>query len=155
MKIGGQPATLLEFLSASAWTKIVASHFGLHGFGGFTLIYRLPERDPVFINCHNRLRNLQCNFAAAGRGFGQLVLVRPKIVLSQKTDRAIPLVGVGGIMRGEDAWEMICSGASLIQVYTGFIYGGPLFVKRLNRYISNQLKQSGLTHLCEAVGMNV
>ena len=75
--------------------------------------------------------------------------------LFEKTDRAIPLVGVGGIMRGEDAWEMIGSGASLIQVYTGFIYGGPLFVKRLNRYISKKLKQSGLTHLSEAVGMNV
>jgi len=75
--------------------------------------------------------------------------------LFEKTDRAIPLVGVGGIMRGEDAWDMICSGASLIQVYTGFIYGGPLFVKRLNRYISKQLQRSNLTQLNQAVGMNV
>lgn len=75
--------------------------------------------------------------------------------LFEKTDRAIPLVGVGGIMQGQDAWEMICSGASLIQVYTGFIYGGPLFVKRLNRYISKQLQRFELTQLKQAVGMNV
>ena len=37
----------------------------------------------------------------------------------------IPIVGVGGIMHGEDAWQMIRSGASLVQLYTGFIYGRP------------------------------
>jgi len=41
MKIGGQSAALLEFLSASAWTKVVAPYLGLHGFGGFTLIFRV------------------------------------------------------------------------------------------------------------------
>ncbi|MCP4463381.1 MAG: quinone-dependent dihydroorotate dehydrogenase [Planctomycetaceae bacterium] len=75
--------------------------------------------------------------------------------LYEKTERTIPLIGVGGIMNGQDAWNMIGSGASLIQVYTGFIYGGPLFVKQLNRFISQQLADNELADLSQAVGMNV
>ena len=71
-----------------------------------------------------------------------------------RTDRAIPVIGVGGIMNGEDAWQMIRSGASLIQVYTGFIYGGPMFVRRLNRYLVSRLQESGLGSISEAVGRN-
>ena len=75
--------------------------------------------------------------------------------LYEKTERTVPLVGVGGVMNGLDAWNMIGSGASLIQVYTGFIYGGPLFVKQLNRFISQQLAENEFADLPQAVGMNV
>jgi len=69
-----------------------------------------------------------------------------------RTERAIPLVGVGGIMTGADAWQMIRSGASLLQVYTGFIYGGPMFVGRLNRYLAKQLAEGGFSSISQAVG---
>jgi dihydroorotate dehydrogenase len=46
-----------------------------------------------------------------------------------------PLIGVGGIMTVEDALDKITAGADLIQIYTGFIYEGPGFVKRINRAI--------------------
>ncbi len=72
-----------------------------------------------------------------------------------QTDRAIPLVGAGGIMSGEDAWSMICQGASLVQVYTGFVYGGPFFVKRVNRYLAQQLDRSGFSCIADAVGSQV
>ena len=75
--------------------------------------------------------------------------------LYQQTDRAIPIIGVGGIMNGEDAWSMICSGASLVQCYTGFIYGGPLFVGRLNRYLSRKLQQTGHDSIADAVGSDL
>jgi len=65
---------------------------------------------------------------------------------------SIPVIGVGGIMNGDDAWHMICSGASLIQVYTGFIYGGPGFVAGLNRFLSRRLRESGYSNISEAVG---
>lgn len=64
----------------------------------------------------------------------------------------IPVIGVGGIMKGDDAWQMICSGASLVQVYTGFIYGGPGFVAGLNRFLSMKLKENGYANISEAVG---
>ena len=55
--------------------------------------------------------------------------------LSEKSHGEIPIIGVGGIMRPEDALEKISAGATLVQVYTGFIYNGPGFVKQINRAI--------------------
>ena len=65
---------------------------------------------------------------------------------------AIPIIGVGGIMSGEDAWEMIRAGASLIQVYTGFIYGGPGFVASINRHLLKRLAESGKASIEEVIG---
>ncbi|MDD3107875.1 MAG: quinone-dependent dihydroorotate dehydrogenase [Alistipes sp.] len=53
----------------------------------------------------------------------------------QKTEGRFPIIGVGGIMTEEDALAMLKAGASLIQVYTGFIYNGPKFVKRICKRI--------------------
>jgi len=53
-----------------------------------------------------------------------------------------PIIGVGGIMTPEDAWEKIQSGATLVQVYTGFIYEGPAFIRNINRYIAEQLESA-------------
>lgn len=49
-----------------------------------------------------------------------------------------PIIGVGGIMTPEDAIEKIKAGADLIQIYTGFIYEGPGFIKQINRRLSQQ-----------------
>jgi dihydroorotate dehydrogenase len=53
--------------------------------------------------------------------------------LSEKSGKAFPIIGVGGIHTGKDALEMLKAGASLIQVYTGFIYEGPGIVKQINK----------------------
>jgi dihydroorotate dehydrogenase len=52
--------------------------------------------------------------------------------LSEKSGYSIPIIGVGGIMTPLDAMEKLKAGASLVQVYTGFIYNGPMFVKKVN-----------------------
>lgn len=59
--------------------------------------------------------------------------------ISKKTDGKLPIVGVGGIMTEEDAVNMLTAGASLIQLYTGFIYQGPSFVKRINKRLIKEL----------------
>jgi len=51
----------------------------------------------------------------------------------------VPIVGVGGIMSGKDALEKLNAGASLIQVYTGFIYNGPSFIYNINKEIIKSL----------------
>ena len=51
--------------------------------------------------------------------------------LSDKSNKAFPIIGVGGIHTGQDAIEMIKAGASLVQVYTGFIYEGPGIAKKI------------------------
>lgn len=55
--------------------------------------------------------------------------------LHEKTEGNMPIIGVGGIMTVEDALEKLAAGATLIQVYTGFIYNGPGFVKQINKAI--------------------
>ena len=53
--------------------------------------------------------------------------------LSEKSNKAFPIVAVGGIFTAKDAKEKLDAGASLVQVYTGFIYEGPGMVKRINK----------------------
>ena len=53
--------------------------------------------------------------------------------LSEKSNKAFPIIGVGGIHTAEDAIEKLEAGASLIQLYTGFIYEGPGLIKAINR----------------------
>jgi len=55
--------------------------------------------------------------------------------LSEKSNKAFPIIGVGGIQSPEDAIEKLDAGASLVQIYTGFIYEGPGLVKRINKAI--------------------
>lgn len=55
--------------------------------------------------------------------------------LAEKTQGKIPIIGVGGIMNEDDAMEKIRAGASLIQIYSGFIYEGPTIIKKINKKI--------------------
>jgi dihydroorotate dehydrogenase len=69
-----------------------------------------------------------------------------------QTKGTLPIIGVGGIMTGEDAWRMIGAGASLIQLYTGFIYGGPGIVRDMNRYLLRRMTEHDLPSIDAAVG---
>jgi len=55
--------------------------------------------------------------------------------LSEKSNKSFPIIGVGGIHTAEDAIEKLEAGASLIQLYTGFIYEGPALIKSINKKI--------------------
>ncbi len=55
--------------------------------------------------------------------------------LSEKSNKAFPIIGVGGIHTAEDAIEKLEAGASLVQLYTGFIYEGPALIKAINKKI--------------------
>ena len=65
---------------------------------------------------------------------------------------AQPLIGVGGIDSPESAWERIAAGASLVQVYTGWIYSGPALVPQILAGLACQLERHGLAHIGAAVG---
>jgi dihydroorotate dehydrogenase len=62
------------------------------------------------------------------------------------------LISVGGIETGEDAWQRIRAGATLVQAYTGFIYGGPLWPRRVQRELAAKLRAAGLTSIEQAIG---
>jgi dihydroorotate dehydrogenase len=67
----------------------------------------------------------------------------------------LALISVGGIETADDAWERITAGASLIQGYTGFIYGGGLWAKHIHDGIAQRLRGAGFTSLADAVGSAV
>ncbi len=58
--------------------------------------------------------------------------------LSEKSNNAFPIIGVGGIHTPEDAIEKLKAGASLVQLYTGFIYEGPGLIKKINKQVLDQ-----------------
>ena len=58
--------------------------------------------------------------------------------LSQKSQKAFPIIGVGGIHSAQDALEKIEAGADLVQIYTGFVYEGPALIKRINKALINR-----------------
>ena len=64
----------------------------------------------------------------------------------------LPIIGVGGIFTADDAFEKITAGASLVQAYTGFVYGGPSFPADLNRGLAQILRKHGFNSVDEAVG---
>ncbi|MCX5045874.1 quinone-dependent dihydroorotate dehydrogenase [Aldersonia sp. NBC_00410] len=66
-------------------------------------------------------------------------------------DRLV-LVSAGGIETVDQAWERILAGASLLQGYTGFIYGGPFWARRIHRGIAAKLRAEGYPDLASAVG---
>jgi len=68
------------------------------------------------------------------------------------TSGQVPIIGVGGISDGKDAFEKICAGASLVQVYTMLVYRGPGTAKRIKRELKQILNDNGFSSVSEAVG---
>jgi dihydroorotate dehydrogenase len=86
------------------------------------------------------LRTPKANVEAIGNGgvSGKPLTARATEVITylrKKLGPTFPIIGVGGIMTSKDALEKLEAGADLIQIYTGFIYEGPGFVKRINEEI--------------------
>jgi dihydroorotate dehydrogenase len=91
----------------------------------------------------------------AGGVSGPPVAARSLAVLRRLHGRVggrLALVSVGGIETADQAWERIVHGASLLQGYTGFVYGGGLWAKSIHDGIADRLHRSGFATLGEAVG---
>jgi dihydroorotate dehydrogenase len=68
------------------------------------------------------------------------------------TGGAVPLIGVGGIASGADAYERIRAGASLVQLYSALVYEGPGLASRITAELKALLQRDGFTNVSEAVG---
>lgn len=75
-------------------------------------------------------------------------------LIYRHTAGQFPIVGVGGIFNAEDAWEKITAGASLLQVYTGWIYEGPGMVRQILSGLIDRLDAAGLETIDQAIGLN-
>jgi dihydroorotate dehydrogenase len=72
--------------------------------------------------------------------------------LYRRVGDRLALISVGGIETADDAWDRITSGASLLQAYTGFIYGGGLWAKHIHDDLARRLHEGGFASLADAVG---
>jgi dihydroorotate dehydrogenase len=70
----------------------------------------------------------------------------------KKLNGKIPIIGVGGVNSGKSAYEKIVAGASLLQLYTGFVYRGPSAAKDIKKELIQILKDEGLNNIKEAIG---
>lgn len=70
------------------------------------------------------------------------------------TDGNWPIIGVGGIMNADDAWEKITAGATLIQAYSGFVFEGAGLTKSIVNGLHKKLNQYGLSSIEDAVGLS-
>lgn len=68
---------------------------------------------------------------------------------------SIPIIGVGGIFTGQDAYEKIRAGANLVQIYTGMIYRGPAIAKKINEEIIQLMERDQIDSLQELVGFDI
>jgi dihydroorotate dehydrogenase len=73
----------------------------------------------------------------------------------KRTSGELPIIGVGGIFTAEDAFEKIAAGASLIQAYTGFVYGGPRFPRDISNGLADILDKKGVATFDDAVGSGI
>ena len=95
--------------------------------------------------------------AALGAGglSGPPVAARALAVLRRLRARVgdrLVLVAVGGIETADDVWVRLAAGATLVQGYTGFIYGGPLWPRRVHRGLSRRLRAEGVSDLRALIG---
>ena len=67
----------------------------------------------------------------------------------------IPIIGAGGINSGKSAYEKIIAGASLLQLYTSFIYRGPSAAKDIKKELIQILKAEGINNIKDAVGKGI
>ncbi len=73
--------------------------------------------------------------------------------IHRETQGQLPIVGVGGVASAADAWDKITAGASLVQLYSGWVYQGPEMMRHLLKGLVEQLDRAGLDSIHEAVGI--
>ena len=61
-------------------------------------------------------------------------------------------MSVGGIETPDDIWGRILAGATLVQTYTGFIYGGPAWPRKVNRELSRRVREAGYESIQQVIG---
>ena len=107
---------------------------------------------------NNRTGILSKHRSETGGLSGKPLFERSNAVLKEMyklTNGEVPLIGVGGVMETRDVYEKIKCGASLVQVYTGLAYNGPVMVKRILRELGQYAELDGFDNLQDCVGLTV
>jgi len=85
---------------------------------------------------------------------GAPLAARSLAMLRRSVERApdLPVISVGGIATSDDVWERLAAGASLVQVWTALVYGGPSLVARINRGLIARMDAEGVRDVTELIG---
>ncbi len=104
-------------------------------------------------------RDTLCSAEQSLLGSGEIsglpVQDRSRDIISKiytRTHGRLPVIGVGGIFDAEDALRTIEAGASLVQIWTGFVYEGPFVVRRINRDLIRLCNERGYANITDAIG---
>lgn len=104
----------------------------------------------------NEKENLKSRFKSENGGLsGAPLLIKSNKILElfyHLTEGKIPLIGVGGISSGFDAYQKIKLGASLIQIYSAFVFEGFYLVEKIKKELDYLLKKDGFTNISQAIG---
>ncbi|KAF4672931.1 hypothetical protein FOL47_011199 [Perkinsus chesapeaki] len=72
----------------------------------------------------------------------------------KETEGKVPIIGCGGVFTADDAYKLIRSGASLVQIYTGMIYEGPWIFRDIHNGLIELLRRDGYSSITEAIGVD-
>ncbi len=114
-----------------------------------TSLDRLGLEDRIILQTGKRLSEEQGGLSGTPLCPRALEIIRR---LRKKSEGKLPLIGVGGIDSPQSAWERIAAGASLIQIYTGWIFKGPSLVPNILEGLSKQLNYHGFKDISDAIG---
>jgi dihydroorotate dehydrogenase len=123
--------------------------------GILELVDRYPVAGLIATNTTTGREGLKSLVSESGGLSGRPLAARALEVLKYLTQELkvrIPVISVGGIFTAEDVLERLRAGASLVQLYTGFIYEGPLLPRRLNRGLLAYLERQGLERVQDLIG---
>ena len=126
--------------------KIIVELCQIHKIAGIVATNTTVNRDFNFIS-----KNSQKSGGLSGKPLFQKsnIILAKLYFLSKGT---IPLVGVGGIFNGQDAYKKICLGATTVQLYTALTYNGPILLNKILDEMNTLVKKDGFSNISEAVG---
>jgi len=123
-----------------------------HNITGIIATNLIKKRDGITPQSSN------AEFDHPGGISGKLLAPKSNAIIRHIYQRAgdkLKIIGLGGIFSAEDAYQKIKLGASAVQVFTGYIYNGPLFIRQLNRNLLKLIAKDGYKNISEAVGKAV
>lgn len=132
--------------AAKAHMAEIALHCGVDGL---VVSNTTSERAPTLKSKHSVETG-----GLSGKPIKQIALQSVRDIY-RLTHGKIPIIGVGGIESGADAYERIRAGASLLEIYTALVYQGPGLVPKIKQELDYLLRRDGFASVAEAVGTDV
>ncbi len=110
----------------------------------------------VAVNTTRKRKNLNSKTKEKGGLSGRPLTIKARNRVKYLYERCdTPIIGVGGVFNAQDAYELIKNGANLVEAYTGFIYEGPSFAKKINKGLVKRMNEEGYEKISEIVGEKI